>query len=62
MSAAERPAGTVPGADCGAQVATRHDGQAAVATCTQHGFGHYDPVLDLSWPAGDGELVCEESR
>lgn len=54
----ERPAGTA-GGNCGAQVAVRHNGQAAVATCTDHGSGHYDPALDLSWPAGSGALVRE---
>lgn len=52
-SLTERPAGSLPG-NCGALVAVHGRG---VATCTQHGLGHYDPVLDLSWPDGEGTLV-----
>lgn len=52
-SLTELPAGSLPG-NCGALVAVPGRG---VATCTQHGLGHYDPVLDLSWPDGEGAFV-----
>jgi hypothetical protein len=39
--------------NCGDRVRTSR----GVAVCTDHRMGHYDPVMDLSWPAGRGPFV-----
>lgn len=57
MTVIEHPA--VPGSNCGAEVVVRHNGEPRIATCTEHGLGHYDPELDVSWPAGPGRLLTE---
>lgn len=50
----EEPPGSAPDENCGARV---HVDGTQWATCTDHGLGHHDPQLDISWPAGEGPLV-----